>query len=55
LISSLNACAYSSLSEGAFDITVGPLDEGLGLLSRRGRMPSEQELSRRDRVSAIST
>ena len=36
---------YSSLSEGAFDVTVGPLMKAWGFFRGEGRMPSEEELS----------
>ena len=36
---------YSSVSQGAFDITVGPLMKAWGFFRGEGRMPSEQELS----------
>jgi thiamine biosynthesis lipoprotein len=36
---------YSRASDGAFDITVGPLMKAWGFFRGEGRMPSEQELS----------
>jgi thiamine biosynthesis lipoprotein len=36
---------YSRASEGAFDITVGPLMKAWGFFRGEGRMPSEQELA----------
>jgi thiamine biosynthesis lipoprotein len=36
---------YSSASNGAFDITVGPLMKAWGFFRGEGRMPSEHELS----------
>jgi thiamine biosynthesis lipoprotein len=36
---------YSSLSEGGFDVTVGPLMKAWGFFRGEGRMPSEEELS----------
>jgi thiamine biosynthesis lipoprotein len=36
---------YGSVSQGAFDITVGPLMKAWGFFRGEGRMPSEQELS----------
>jgi thiamine biosynthesis lipoprotein len=36
---------YSSVSHGAFDITVGPLMKAWGFFRGEGRMPSEPELS----------
>jgi len=36
---------YSSSSDGAFDITVGPLMKAWGFFRGEGRIPSEQELS----------
>lgn len=42
---------YSRESEGAFDITVGPLMKAWGFFRGEGRMPSEAELARaRNRV-----
>ena len=38
---------YSRESEGAFDITVGPLMKAWGFFRGEGRMPSEAELSGR--------
>lgn len=37
---------YSRASDGAFDITVGPLMKAWGFFRGEGRMPSEQELSK---------
>lgn len=39
------AVRYSRESQGAFDITVGPLMKAWGFFRGDGRMPSEQELS----------
>lgn len=36
---------YSSLSEGGFDVTVGPLMKAWGFFRGEGRMPSAEELS----------
>jgi len=36
---------YSRASDGAFDITVGPLMKAWGFFRGEGRMPTEQELS----------
>lgn len=37
---------YSRASEGAFDITVGPLMKAWGFFRGEGRMPSEQDLAK---------
>ena len=46
LLDFLTACLrYSRQSDGAFDITVGPLMKAWGFFRGEGRMPSEQELA----------
>lgn len=46
LFAFLQECVrYSQLSDGAFDITVGPLLKAWGFFRGEGRMPSEEELA----------
>ena len=48
------ACATAGSPDGAFDITVGPADEGLGLLPRRGP-PAQRRASSPRRAAASGT
>ena len=57
LFSVLSSCLeYSRQSDGAFDITVGRTDEGLGILQRRGaHAAANRRRRRRSRRWAIVT